>query len=151
MSLTLNKSAYTKLIEEDIEWLLKQPRTLEREHIVAVLKESVESFYPLKSTFHQGLGAIVPDKMIKVLTGLVDGNWCIYYCDPEETKAANQLVNMGLVIRETNEPKESGDAPIGAWKLKPGVKQLILTLGAESLMSKLGDAVLKQLKNAPST
>lgn len=46
MALTLNKTAYSKLVEEDIEWLLKQPRSLERDHIVAVLKESVNLLYP---------------------------------------------------------------------------------------------------------
>lgn len=56
MSLTLNKSAYARLIEEDIEWLLKQPKTLEREHIVAVLKESIDSFYrPSKEYIPPGL------------------------------------------------------------------------------------------------
>lgn len=54
MPLTLNKSAYTQLIEEDIDWLLKQPRTLEREHIVAVLRESIESFYPPKEYIPPG-------------------------------------------------------------------------------------------------
>lgn len=54
MSLTLNKSAYTKLIEEDIDWVLKQPRTLERDHVVAVLKESIESFYPSKEYIPPG-------------------------------------------------------------------------------------------------
>ena len=33
MSLTLSKQAWEKLIDEDIEWLMKQPRTLERWHI----------------------------------------------------------------------------------------------------------------------
>lgn len=90
------------------------------------------------------------DKLTKVLIGLADhdGAWCILYCIPEEKEAANQLVKMGLVVLETNEPKESGDAPIGAWKLKPGVRQLVLTFGAEALLSKLGDAVLKQLADA---
>ena len=41
----INKKAYQKLIDEDIEWLLKQPRSLERDHIVSVLKNSVERIY----------------------------------------------------------------------------------------------------------
>ena len=41
----INKEAYQKLIDDDIEWLLKQPRSLERDHIVSVLKNSVERLY----------------------------------------------------------------------------------------------------------
>lgn len=38
MPCELNLPAYQNLIDEDLEWLLKQPRTLEREHIQACLK-----------------------------------------------------------------------------------------------------------------
>lgn len=41
MSTTLNTHAFNQLIDEDLEWLLKQPRTLERDHIEAVLKEKL--------------------------------------------------------------------------------------------------------------
>ena len=41
----INKEAYQKLIDDDIEWLLKQLRSLERDHIVSVLKNSVERIY----------------------------------------------------------------------------------------------------------
>ena len=42
MGMMINREAYQKLIDEDIEWLMKQPRSLERDHIVSVLKNSVE-------------------------------------------------------------------------------------------------------------
>ncbi len=45
MSQRLNRAGYEKLIAEDIEWLMKQPRTLEREHILCVLRVSVEREY----------------------------------------------------------------------------------------------------------
>ena len=45
MGMMVNREAYQKLIDEDVEWLLKQPRTLERDHIVSVLKNSVERLY----------------------------------------------------------------------------------------------------------
>ena len=45
MGMMMNRTAYQKLIDEDIEWLLKQPRTLEREHIHAILKESPTRLY----------------------------------------------------------------------------------------------------------
>lgn len=34
----LNRSAYQQLFDEDIEWVLKQPRTLERDHVVDCLR-----------------------------------------------------------------------------------------------------------------
>ena len=37
MGVMVNREAYQKLIDEDNEWLLKLPRSLEREHIVSVL------------------------------------------------------------------------------------------------------------------
>ena len=40
MSMKMNKSSYITLIEEDIAWLEKMPRTLERDHIIAILKLS---------------------------------------------------------------------------------------------------------------
>ena len=45
MGMMVNREAYQKLIDEDIEWLLKQPRSLERDYIVSVLKNSVERLY----------------------------------------------------------------------------------------------------------
>ena len=45
MGMMVNCEAYQKLIDEDIVWLLKQPRSLERDHIVSVLKNSVERIY----------------------------------------------------------------------------------------------------------
>lgn len=39
------KEAYQELIDGDIEWLLRQPRDLERDHIEAVLRKSVELLY----------------------------------------------------------------------------------------------------------
>ena len=41
MPTTLNKAAYKQLIDEDIEWLKKQPRSLERDHIEVILTWSI--------------------------------------------------------------------------------------------------------------
>jgi hypothetical protein len=48
MSSTLNRQAYEQLIAEDLEWLLKQPRSLERDHIEAILRSSAERNYGLE-------------------------------------------------------------------------------------------------------
>ena len=45
MSLTLNRTAYEKLIAEDLEWLLTQPRTLERDHVIQIVEHSAELLY----------------------------------------------------------------------------------------------------------
>lgn len=44
----MNRWAYEKLIAEDLEWLMAQPRTLERDHIADVLRWSVDRIYPRK-------------------------------------------------------------------------------------------------------
>lgn len=41
----LNRQAYQKLVDEDLEWLSKQPRTLEREHIEIIVRNSVRAYY----------------------------------------------------------------------------------------------------------
>ena len=42
MPLTLNSKAYRQLIQEDIDWLLTVPRTLERDHILHILRHEHE-------------------------------------------------------------------------------------------------------------
>ncbi len=41
----VSRRVYQELIDGDIEWLLRQPRDLERDHIEAVLRKSVELLY----------------------------------------------------------------------------------------------------------
>jgi len=45
MGTTLNRDAYERLIAEDLEWLLKQPRTLERDHIESIVRRSADHEY----------------------------------------------------------------------------------------------------------
>lgn len=45
MSGRLTRHAYEQLIAEDLEWLEKQPRSLERDHIAVVLRESADATY----------------------------------------------------------------------------------------------------------
>ena len=45
MTSRLNRRSYAQLIREDLEWLMKQPRTLEREHIRLILERAVEYEY----------------------------------------------------------------------------------------------------------
>lgn len=41
MPTTLNRQAYLNLVNEDLEWLLQQPRTLERDHIEHILRWTI--------------------------------------------------------------------------------------------------------------
>ncbi len=43
MSIQICKEAYQKLINGDLQWLLKQPESLEKEHIEAILKNLIKS------------------------------------------------------------------------------------------------------------
>jgi hypothetical protein len=49
MTMQVNRETYEKMIAGDIAWLTQQPRTLEREHIAVVLKESVDYTYEQSS------------------------------------------------------------------------------------------------------
>lgn len=45
MSGIVTRAAYQRLVDEDLEWLEKQPRTLERDHIIDIVRDSVERYY----------------------------------------------------------------------------------------------------------
>ena len=45
MSMKINRESFEKLIDGDKNWLLKQPRSLERDHIEEVLDEITELVY----------------------------------------------------------------------------------------------------------
>jgi hypothetical protein len=41
----LNRAGYEQLIAGDQAWLQRQPRTLERDHIMEIVKDSVRAYY----------------------------------------------------------------------------------------------------------
>lgn len=43
---TMSREAFEHLIAGDLTWLALQPRSLERDHIEAVLRDAVASYYP---------------------------------------------------------------------------------------------------------
>lgn len=45
MSIQICREVYQELIDGDLQWLLKQSESLERDHIEAVLRKSVELLY----------------------------------------------------------------------------------------------------------
>jgi hypothetical protein len=48
MGTKMNEEQYRKMIALDIEFLKQLPDTLERKHIVSILKESVEMYYSIE-------------------------------------------------------------------------------------------------------
>jgi hypothetical protein len=45
MTMKLNRNAFEQLVREDIAWLEQQPRTLERDHCIGILKDSPTLYY----------------------------------------------------------------------------------------------------------
>lgn len=42
MSVLISPETYIKIIQGDLDWLLKQPRDLERDHIEAILRNIIK-------------------------------------------------------------------------------------------------------------
>ena len=53
MPLTMNRRAFSQLLAEDLDWLLRQPRTLERDHIEMVLKDAPRAYYDQPAPTHR--------------------------------------------------------------------------------------------------
>lgn len=45
MTSRLTKHTYERLVEENLQWLREQPRTLEREHVIEIVRASTEHEY----------------------------------------------------------------------------------------------------------
>ena len=42
MSVLISSEAYKRLLQGDLDWLLKQPKSLEKDHIEAILKNLIK-------------------------------------------------------------------------------------------------------------
>ena len=42
MSVLISLEAYKRLLQEDLDWLLKQPESLKKDHIEAILKNLIK-------------------------------------------------------------------------------------------------------------
>lgn len=76
MSTRLNRAGYESLIAGDIGWLLNQPRTLERDHILLILQRAVAYEYgaPIREELRQRVEAAlrrVPRKTPSVSSGMI--------------------------------------------------------------------------------
>jgi hypothetical protein len=58
---TLNRDGYAKLVEENLAWLLAQPRSLERDHIADVLRDSPRVYYDLPLSYLARRDRVAPD------------------------------------------------------------------------------------------
>jgi len=57
----LTRDAYEELIAEDLAWLEKQPRTLERDHVMLIVKRSASVEYDLVDALDDVLGTTSDD------------------------------------------------------------------------------------------
>lgn len=46
MSSKMHRDSYEALVKDNLAWLEAQPRTLERDHIMMIVRQSVEHYYP---------------------------------------------------------------------------------------------------------
>jgi hypothetical protein len=61
MSGTLNRAAYERMIAEDIAELMKLPGSMERDHAIAVLRESIKLQYdPIPGTARRWVDSYGP-------------------------------------------------------------------------------------------
>lgn len=65
MPTKLNRDAYAQLVAEDIAWLRKQPRSLEREHILLILQGSIKDEYgpidPSEVNYCSGCNTVIEE------------------------------------------------------------------------------------------
>lgn len=53
MTMRLNRRAYEELVAQDIAWLEAQPRTLERDHVIDIVKASPDHEYGVRDELEQ--------------------------------------------------------------------------------------------------
>lgn len=99
MGTTLNRQAYEQLLEEDLTWLMRQPRTLERDHVEAIVKRSAELEYAsttsLPLTAEQS-----PAKIRGVIETLCNSEFNTI--DPNEAEAAiSELMAVAIPAAPT--------------------------------------------------
>ncbi len=106
MAAMLNRNAYQKLIDEDVEWVQRQSRTMERDHVLHVLKGSVAQHYPpvivLKGTLseedfkNQGHGLISNEPLT-----LIPDSWMM--------DAARKIYSVILIVPSPGQDQHDRD------------------------------------------
>lgn len=71
MASKLNKLAYEKLIEQDLEWLNKQERTLERQHVECIVRESTFFNYDLVDLLNEVSKCDLGEELTKKVEALI--------------------------------------------------------------------------------
>lgn len=70
----VNRETYLKLIQEDIAVIESLPKTLERDHVIEVLKESVDLKYPKRPKSDEKITAVNLDIGLRILGIHISGN-----------------------------------------------------------------------------
>jgi hypothetical protein len=98
MSGKLTRIAYRQLIAEDIQWLESHPRTLERDHIISIVRESERYYYEdaqdevVREAREQALRPLSKDEEMRITLAL----------DEHSKFFAVERVNRMLVKRKAH-------------------------------------------------
>jgi hypothetical protein len=74
----ITREAYEKLVAEDLAWLEKQPRTLERDHVMLIVQNSVDQLYgpkPPTPFYERSLDSFADE----IITQVAQSNDGLYY------------------------------------------------------------------------
>lgn len=61
MPTTLNRDAFERLMTENLDWLLRQPRSLERDHVEMLLRDATRVYYDLPGSHLARRDRVTPD------------------------------------------------------------------------------------------
>ncbi len=76
-------------------------------------------------------------KLHDVLVTMINSSWVSFWVLKEDKNSANELLKLGLLVIEDKPPQKSGDAPLGAWKLKDDIRTKIINKGTQLLLAEL--------------
>lgn len=71
MVMKLNRDAFRQLIAEDLDWLNGVTRTLERDHVIEIVKESEYWHYDLPDLLNEVIAQDIGEALTKKLEALV--------------------------------------------------------------------------------
>jgi hypothetical protein len=96
MSGKLTKTGFKKLISENINWLMQAPNCLERQHTIALLKESINYHYPSKELEQQNTELKANNKALRAVINSFISNSTIQMHEPYECENAEIVLNNTL-------------------------------------------------------
>lgn len=100
MTTTLNRPAYQQLVDENVAWLKKQPRTLERDHVILIVGQSVGWLYDS----YPGLRPVSPPGRTDPVE---EGDLALYQSMRDELDALKEVVEAAKAVVDGRIPAVS--------------------------------------------